>query len=100
MTDQEHNEMMSEAPMAEPADIPPPEDHLPTCVINAKHDDICEDFLAKIKGILEVNKLKIMDYGVKRARSSWETNDEFATLSLLDGSGRTLIIKLETKEEK
>lgn len=77
-----------------------PEVMLPSLIIGPKHQDISEDFLAKVRGLISGSvRLKVMDYGVKRARGSWDSNDETLSLEIDDNSGRKLIIKIETKGE-
>lgn len=88
---------------AEPEPVPPapePEVFLPSTIIGPKHNDISEDFLSKVRAIIGGQvPIKLMDYGVKRARGSWDSNDEFMTVHLTDGSERKLTLKIESKAE-
>lgn len=66
-----------------------------TSVISTRHVEIGEEFLSRVKGMIEHVPSKIMHYGVKRAQASWDSDDE--TIKLDFDGNRRLVITMETK---
>lgn len=64
-------------------------------VISGRHVEIGEDFLSRARGMISHVPSKIINYAVKRAAASWDSDDE--TIKLEFEGGRRLTITMETK---